>query len=138
MLYNIYFYETQKKYSNMSKCVTFFSTSHVCSFFFISRSPFIFFDVSLFPHAHFVIYCILLLRLYNLRFFSIPPPWIFWQYPFFFFFLHFPPQRQIYGYIYIYRLSNRSSTHMLSNMMFRLCKNSKIGENFAEWIKKRK
>lgn len=104
MLYNIYFYETQKKYSNMSKCVTFFSTSHVCSFFFISRSPFIFFDVSLFPHAHFVIYCILLLRLYNLRFFSIPPPWIFWQYPFFFFFytfLHSVKFMAIYIYISI-------------------------------------
>lgn len=110
MLYNIYFYETQKKYSNMSKCVTFFSTSHVCSFFFISRSPFIFFDVSLFPHAHFVIYCILLLRLYNLRFFSIPPPWIFWQYPFFFF-LHFPPQRQIYGYIYISIVKSKLDTY---------------------------
>lgn len=137
MLYNIYFYETQKKYSNMSKCVTFFPRlTYVL--FFLYLVLLLFFSMFLFFHTptlSFIVFSFFVCTICAFFPFLLPG---FFGNILFFFFLHFPPQRQIYGYIYIYRLSNRSSTHMLSNMMFRLCKNSKIGENFAEWIKKKK
>lgn len=117
-------------------CDIFFHVSHMFFFFYISFSFYFFrcFSFSTRPLCHLLyspssfVQFALFFHPFSLDFLAIS----------FFFFLHFPPQRQIYGYIYIYRLSNRSSTHMLSNMMFRLCKNSKIGENFAEWIKKKK
>lgn len=117
-------------------CDIFFHVSRMFFFFYISFSFYFFrcFSFSTRPLCHLLyspssfVQFALFFHSSSLDFLAIS---------FFFFFYTFLHSVKFMA-IYIYRLSNRSSTHMLSNMMFRLCKNSKIGENFAEWIKKRK
>ena len=118
-------------------CDIFFHVSHMFFFFYISFSFYFFrcFSFSTRPLCHLLyspssfVQFALFFHSSSLDFLAIS---------FFFFFTLSSTASNLWLYIYIYRLSNRSSTHMLSNMMFRLCKNSKIGENFAEWIKKKK